>query len=141
MRTIASLAVLAASCLILTAASQDKSGIKMIPPTNTSAASGPEMFTTYCAVCHGKSGKGDGPAAASLKASPGDLTQIAHKNQGKFPDLKVMQTITQDFQIGAHGDREMPVWGPVFKSIDGGNSLWRLRAQNLTDYIKSIQAK
>jgi hypothetical protein len=35
----------------------------------------------------------------------------------------------------------MPVWGPVFKSIDTSNTLWRLRAQNLTAYIKSIQAK
>ncbi len=141
MRTFAFLALLAASCVILNAASQDKPGIKLITPTSTSAAAGPEMFNTYCAVCHGKSGKGDGPAAASLKKVPADLTQITRKNQGKFPELTVQQTITQDVHIGAHGDREMPVWGPVFKSLNAGDSLWRLRAQNLTDYIKSIQAK
>ena len=140
MRTFA-IAFIASSCVILSAAPQDKPGIKMVPPSNTSATSGPEMFTTYCAVCHGKTGKGDGPAASSLKKAPSDLTLLARKNQGKFNDLKVQQSITQDIHIGAHGDREMPVWGPVFKSIDSGDSIWRLRAQNLTEYIRSIQAK
>jgi mono/diheme cytochrome c family protein len=141
MRTFALIALTAAAGALLCAAPQDKSGIKMIPPSNTSASSGAEMFNTYCAVCHGKSGKGDGPAAASLKATPGDLTQIAKQNQGKFPDLKVRQAISLDVHIGAHGDREMPIWGPVFKSMDGGDSVWRLRVQNLTDYLHSIQAK
>jgi hypothetical protein len=66
---------------------------------------------------------------------------MTHRNAGKFPELQVLESITQDVQIGSHGDREMPVWGPVFKSIDTSNTLWRLRAQNLTAYIKSIQAK
>jgi mono/diheme cytochrome c family protein len=141
MRTIMALSLAAATCVLLTAGSQDKPSIKMIPPSSTSAASGPEMFATYCAVCHGKSGKGDGPAAAALKSAPTDLTQMTHRNAGKFPELQVLESITQDVQIGSHGDREMPVWGPVFKSIDTSNTLWRLRAQNLTAYIKSIQAK
>ena len=87
------------------------------------------------------SGLGNGPAAASLKNVPADLTQIAHRNQDKFPDLKVREAITQDVHIGAHGSREMPIWGPVFKSIDARDSLWRLRVQNLTEYLRSIQAK
>jgi mono/diheme cytochrome c family protein len=139
MRTFAVLALVGACCL-LHAASQDKPAIKMVPPSNTSAASGPEMFNTYCAVCHGKSGKGDGPAAASLKKPATDLTQIARRNGGKFPDLKIRQTLIEEVQ-GAHGTSEMPVWGPVFKSIESGDSLWRLRVQNLIDYIHTIQAK
>jgi mono/diheme cytochrome c family protein len=139
MRTFAVIALVGAFCL-LRAASQDKPTIKMVPPSNTSAASGPEMFNTYCAVCHGKSGKGDGPAATSLKKPPTDLTQIARRNGGKFPDLQVRQTLIEEVH-GAHGTSEMPVWGPVFKSIESGDALWRLRVQNLIDYIHAIQAK
>ena len=29
-----------------------------------------EMFSTRCSVCHGKTGRGDGPAAAGLAPSP-----------------------------------------------------------------------
>jgi len=139
MRTYAVIALVGASCL-LRAASQDKPALKMVPPSATSPASGVEMFNTYCAVCHGRSGKGDGPAAASLKKPATDLTFIARRNGGKFPDLKVRQTLIEEVQ-GAHGSSEMPVWGPVFKSIDSGDSLWRLRVQNLIEYLHTIQAK
>jgi len=37
------------------------------------AAAGKEVYTTNCASCHGDSGKGDGPAGASLDPKPGDL--------------------------------------------------------------------
>ena len=141
MRTFAIFALLAASGMILAAASQEKPGIKIVPPTNVPASSGPEMFKTYCAVCHGTSGKGDGPAAQALKTAPPDLTQIARRNNGQFAELKVQQSITMDHEVGAHGNREMPVWGQVFRSIESGDSIWRLRVQNLTQYIRSIQAK
>ena len=140
MRLIAFITLLVISSLILNASSQDKPTIKMITPSPTSAASGPEMFNTYCAVCHGVSGKGDGPAAAALKNPPLDLTQIARKNGGRFPEIRVFLSITQDVD-GAHGNREMPVWGPVFRSLQSGDSLWRLRVENLTEYIRTLQAK
>ncbi len=35
---------------------------------------GAEVFATYCAVCHGPDGKGNGPAAAALVPPPPDLT-------------------------------------------------------------------
>jgi mono/diheme cytochrome c family protein len=139
-RTVATFALLALG-MILAAASQEKPAIKMVPPTNVPASSGPEMFKTYCAVCHGTSGKGDGPAAQALKTAPPDLTQITPRNNGQFPELKVQQSITMDHEVGAHGSREMPVWGPVFRSIESGDSIWRLRVQNLTLYIRSIQTK
>jgi mono/diheme cytochrome c family protein len=141
MRTIVLITLFVVACLMLSAAAQDKpNAIKMIPPSHTSASSGVEMFNTYCAVCHGKSGKGDGPAVTGLKKAPPDLTQIARRNGGKFPEIQVSLAITEDIN-GAHGNREMPVWGSVFKSMERGDSLWRLRAENLTEYIRSIQAK
>ena len=77
--------------------------------TRTSPASGKEMFTEYCAVCHGPSGRGDGPAATALKKTPADLTQLTVKNSGKFPDVRVMRYISGDDTVAAHGTRDMPM--------------------------------
>ena len=51
-------------CMI---AAQDQAPSKTIQHTtikSTSAASGKEMFNSYCAVCHGPDGKGGGPPPA-----------------------------------------------------------------------------
>jgi len=123
-------------------AAQTPKGVKKVPLTPTSPASGSEMFRTYCAVCHGVDGKGGGPAADALKKAPSNLTQLTAHNHGKFPEDHVAQAITGDTQIGAHGTRDMPVWGDLFRSLNGGSAdLVTLRIANLTDYIKSIQAK
>ena len=107
-----------------------------------SAASGDAMFKAYCAACHGVAGKGDGPAANALTKRPADLTQLARKNNGKFPQLEVMHFITGDDVVAAHGSRDMPVWGQLFRSLEPRyNEIPNLRAKNLADYIKSLQAQ
>jgi mono/diheme cytochrome c family protein len=58
--------------------------VKHVPVKQTSAASGKEMFNMYCAVCHGMTGKGGGPAADSLKTVPTDLTALTKNEGGKF---------------------------------------------------------
>ena len=59
--------------------------IKHVPITNAPSNSGKEMFASYCAVCHGTDGKGNGPAASAMKTPPADLTLLAQKNGGKYP--------------------------------------------------------
>lgn len=109
---------------------------------STSPASGKEMFTSYCAVCHGTAGKGDGPAATALKTPPSDLTQLSKNNGGKFPSMKIMSTIRGTANLPAHGSEDMPVWGPLFRSISGGHeSEVQQREANLTRYIETLQAK
>jgi len=56
----------------VTSGAQDepKKTIQQVPMKATSPASGKEMYTNYCAVCHGPEGKGNGPAAAALKTPP-----------------------------------------------------------------------
>lgn len=39
---------------------------------------GRALYVTHCASCHGDGGRGDGPAAASLTPTPGDLTDAFH---------------------------------------------------------------
>jgi mono/diheme cytochrome c family protein len=68
---------------------QQKKIIKKVPMKQTAASSGEEMYREYCAVCHGKAGKGDGPAASEFKVPPPDLTTLAKNNNGKFPSDRV----------------------------------------------------
>ena len=108
----------------------------------TSPVSGQEMFTTYCAVCHGKAGKGDGPAAAALKKTPANLTELTARNSGKFPELKVYGTIKGESDTPAHGSRDMPMWGSLFQSLShGSEGEVQMRIANLTAYVQSIQLK
>lgn len=119
---------------------QNPPNVKMVPVKVTSAASGQEMFNNYCAACHGKEGRGDGPVATAFKKAPADLTSIARRNNGKYPELEVYHSILGDGMIAAHGSKDMPVWGDVLKSLDS-DSMVKLRIANLTSYIKSLQSK
>jgi mono/diheme cytochrome c family protein len=116
--------------------------IEKAPIQYTSPASGPQMYKAYCAVCHGKDAKGNGPAAAELKVPPPDLTQLAKRHDGKFPADYVGNVLRSGAQTPAHGSAEMPVWGPLFSDISGGDPAEvQLRISNLTNYIKSLQVK
>jgi mono/diheme cytochrome c family protein len=134
-------------CLILWApalAAAQQTTVKHVAPKPTSAASGQQMYVEYCASCHGRSGKGDGPAATALKTAPANLTTLAAQNGGKFPDDKVMESIKAGPSVPAHGSQEMPVWGPIFSRMSSSknpDTEVQMRAHNLAEYIKSLQAK
>lgn len=104
---------------------------------------GQVLYLRYCASCHGKSGDGNGPVAASLRRSPFDLRLIAKRHGGRFDEAYVMQVIDGRRAVAEHGTREMPVWGTVFEEehrpedYPGYVSLLYSRA--LTDYLRSIQ--
>ncbi|HET8668532.1 MAG TPA: cytochrome c [Terriglobales bacterium] len=125
-----------------TGAESQKPSIRKVPARQTSAASGKEMYESYCASCHGRDAKGDGPAAKALKTAPSDLTTLAERNGGQFPAMRVQGVITGQVELAAHGAKDMPVWGPVFLRLSQGRpSEVKLRIDNLTDYIKSLQLK
>jgi mono/diheme cytochrome c family protein len=118
--------------------SQQKPMIEHAPPPYSDPTSGSEMYRTYCAVCHGLDGKGDGPAAAALKRMPPDLTLLAKKNGGDFPTFRVSNIITGYTAYAAHGSREMPMWGYAFREND---AMVKLRIHNLIQYLGSLQQK
>jgi mono/diheme cytochrome c family protein len=109
--------------------------IKREAAKNTASSDGPAMFQSYCSPCHGKSGKGDGPAAAALKTKPADLTGAARRRGGTFSNKEFEDRING---LSAHGSSEMPVWGPIFRDLSGND---KLRVYNLKQYIDSIQEK
>lgn len=107
---------------------------------------GKARFNQYCSSCHGTDAKGDGPLVTLLTKKPADLTQLAKKNGGKFPGIKVMRDIDGRDTVRAHGTSDMPVWGENFKaagtrSSATGESAVRGTAQEIVQYIQSIQEK
>jgi len=109
-----------------------------IQPINDIA--GAASFKAYCTVCHGTSAKGNGPAASVLKTPPADLTQISKRHGGTYPALAVRMTITGDSAVPTHGTPDMPMWGQVFRSVEG-DSTTALRVKNLVDYLETLQQK
>ena len=101
---------------------------------------GGDLFRAYCASCHGADAKGNGPAAAALKAKVPDLTLLARRNGGTYPATEVRKMILGDNTVVAHGSREMPVWGPIFHQVEEDVDRGNVRIDNLVKYLASIQA-
>ena len=113
--------------------------------SNTQAAevieSGAETYMAHCAACHGRTGVGDGPVAATLRQKPSNLTTIARRRGGKFPRVEVTDFILGRSRVGAHGTRDMPVWGPLFREINPADSQVDVRLTRLVDHLESLQLK
>jgi mono/diheme cytochrome c family protein len=123
-------------------AAENAPQLKHVPITNAPSNSGKEMFHSYCAVCHGTDGKGNGPAAQAMKTPPTDLTLLAQKNGGKYPSAHVAAVIRGQASTPSHGSQDMPIWGPLFSSISQGHEgQIQQRVTNLVSYIESLQAK
>ncbi len=139
----------AALAFILSFAGAQESRTKKTQVKPTNPVSGEQIFKQYCAVCHGPGGKGDGPAETALKVPPPDLTTLAQRHDGKFPDDYVSNILKNGVKASAHGSGEMPVWGPIFETMNRWNALCAgvdetpvpLRITNLINYLKSIQKK
>ena len=140
MRGILCLAV-AFTAVVFAVAQKEQTQIQKTTAKPTSPASGQEMFLAYCASCHGKDAKGDGPAASMLKVAPADLTGLS-KKYGKYPAMKVTTVLAGQANLAAHGNTEMPVWGPIFSRMSQGHEAEvQQRIANLNHYIESLQTK
>ncbi len=107
---------------------------------------GEAEYLNSCAVCHGQTGKGDGPLTEELMKRPADLTRLAERNGGSFPYWRVLAVIDGRYVVPGHGEREMPVWGRQFIEEDqelygpkGGEIVTDERIQQLATYVLSLQ--
>ena len=136
------LGVIVAMTMMGWAQDQTKTEIKHVPVKQTSPASGQDMYKSYCAVCHGVDGKGNGPAAPALKVPPTDLTTLAARNGGKYPALRVSAIIRGEEVLAAHGSKDMPIWGNLFWTMSNGHEAEvQQRVANLNKYLESLQKK
>jgi len=160
MKSVAGTAVVLCALLFstgpLTMAHQSQTTTKQAPAQTVSEPSGEYLFNTYCAVCHGKDGKGAGPAAGELKVPPPNLTTLARRRGGKFPTEYVTSVLQYGVSdLKAHGLPDMPIWGELFtprgaltrnpsRPLAEEHEVDAARAgkiHNLTQYIESLQAK
>jgi mono/diheme cytochrome c family protein len=106
------------------------------------AYNGEQLYRRFCASCHGAAGSGDGPVAKSFRATLPDLTRIAQRHGGQFPEDLVRRVIDGRQIVGAHGDRLMPVWGQELRS-DAAADLDPRDAETIVErlvtYLRSIQ--
>ena len=123
-------------------AAKDKPAVDKVPAPRTIAASGKQTYMHYCASCHGVDARGDGPAAFILKTPPPDLTTLAKRHGGKFPYEYVSDVLRFGTRIVSHGSSDMPIWGPIFGSMDNYNEVAvRKRIKDLSEYLASLQQK
>lgn len=105
-------------------------------------ANGKQMYSNYCAPCHGVDGRGNGPVAGALTTQPGDLTALAKSHGGKYPGSHVVAVLQFGSDTRAHGSAQMPVWGPVLGKMNPTQTQQAAqRITNLSRYLESIQAK
>ncbi|MBI3403017.1 MAG: c-type cytochrome [Acidobacteria bacterium] len=123
--------------LTVSAGAAQAQTVKKAPIKPTAASDAGKMFDTYCAVCHGKDGKGAGPAAKALAKAPADLTKLTARNGGTFPDVHVRRYIEGLDEVAAHGSRDMPMWGDLFRSLNRDTA--QIRVAALAEYLKSMQ--
>jgi mono/diheme cytochrome c family protein len=103
------------------------------------------LFDSFCASCHGQSGKGNGPWRPKLVSLVPDLTVLAKNNNGIFPFERVSMIIDGRQELKTHGTKEMPVWGRIFTSrISIYNEFEaevaaRGRILALTEYVYRLQ--
>lgn len=112
------------------------------PAATFRSGSGEALYLTYCASCHGTSGRGDGPVADLLRIRPANLTQFANQNGGVFPTVKLHRLI-DGRDVGVHGNPDMPVWGNAFRTSRGGLSEAGVKAriEAIVSFLESIQER
>lgn len=107
------------------------------------AIAGERLYKTSCAACHGADARGTGPVAPLLTVPVPDLTRIAQRRGGEFPELEIFRIIDGQSDLAGHGPRHMPVWGYEFFGDDADDEVAHRRATEKVDrlvaYLRSIQ--
>ena len=131
---------IAVAFAVYTAASgEERQQTAAAPVMADDIPSGSDLYTSHCAICHGLDGRGQGALAQALKLVPADLTQIAAKHEGTFPDAKVSDVIRNGGAVLGHGSTAMLPWGLYF-SERRKPAVGKARIKALVAYLKSLQA-
>ena len=145
--------VLAASMLFAIA-----STLQAAETTGRQSFDAAALYKASCAPCHGTAGDGDGPVAAVLASEVPRLDDLTKRNEGVYPAEYVRDLIDGRSEIGAHGSREMPVWGLRFQRLhessqvasmlveagaeatDEAKASAQLLIGQLVEYVRTLQA-
>jgi mono/diheme cytochrome c family protein len=105
--------------------------------------SGEALYRRHCASCHGEKARGNGPVAEFISVTVPDLTRIAQRRGGVFPQEEIFQIIDGQSPRDAHGPRHMPVWGYEFFGPQADDRVAHeqatVRVERLVAYLASLQ--
>jgi mono/diheme cytochrome c family protein len=110
-----------------------------LPGRPAERPTGAQLFRSYCANCHGDSGRGNGPLVSQLRRTPADLTKFTARNGGVFP-AETVRRIVDGRGVASHGDPAMPIWGDVF-SRSAGSDAARERIEAIVEFLAAIQER
>jgi mono/diheme cytochrome c family protein len=105
-------------------------------------AEGEEWYKSYCVMCHGENGDGQGHMADKLQAPPSDLRLIAQRRNGVFPDEEIAKIIAGVENVPGHNETgEMPAWFETFKKSENitDEKVLDEKISHIVAYLKSIQ--
>lgn len=136
----APLAIVALPVLLLVSGASALQGQAQPKHDPAAAAKGAVVYVRYCVSCHGPSARGDGPLAADLRVPVPDVTTLAARSGGRFPEARVERIIQSGEVLRGHGSADMPAWGDAFKRTEGTGAATPQEAiRNLTHYLWSLQ--
>lgn len=109
--------------------------------TNTAMQEGNEFFQSYCVICHGKYADGRGSMANRLNTPPMDLTTIAKRRGGNFPDEEIFKIIAGVEDMPGHSSGEMPAWWETLKKSEDitKDKVVKEKIEHIVAYLKAIQ--
>jgi mono/diheme cytochrome c family protein len=94
-------------------------------PTGASAAETEQVFTFYCAQCHGLEGKGDGPnVSKDFPVSPRNFTSAEEMNKLSDADLK---NVILDGGPAVSKSAMMPPWSKTLSEAEVDGLIQHLR--------------
>ena len=109
------------------------------------APEGAMLFGENCAVCHGATGRGDGPWSAGMVPAPADLTRLGLANGGTFPRARILSVIDGYDRTGLPG-QDMPEFGLLLRGdtvpVDVGDGVLTPTPRPLAAllvYLESLQ--
>ena len=112
-------------------------------PDAQSLHRGERLYKESCAACHGVDARGNGPVAPILKVPVPDLTLIASRRGGSFPPDEIYRIVDGQAALGAHGPRNMPVWGYEFfgenPDDEAAHGEATRKVESLVEFLRSIQ--
>lgn len=98
-------------------------------------------FKSYCAICHGENADGKGDMASMLDTPPMDLTTIAKRRGGVFPEDEIARIIATAERTPGHSLGEMPAWWETLKKAENIDDpeIVRQKIENIVAYLKTLQ--
>ncbi len=107
---------------------------------------GAEIYNRNCAYCHGDTGQGDGALGKKLPVAPKDLTVLTSANGGRFPAVRVLETIhgyPGKFHRGSMPEFGQKLAGPVveWRAPSGEIIMTPKGLLDVVSYVESLQAE